>query len=157
VTLRRSIFVALLALGLVVVVVLAWRSARTLRDGLPLRIVAKSQVEAQSLAGPAAIAIAGTGSMAPYIPAAASGLNARQTVCAYVVLVPNAPYTAITPGALCIYQPVWEKGHVMHQAAALDAGGWIMTGLHNERYENKDRVTALNFVGIVARTYVWSQ
>jgi len=156
-TTRRALLALLAVLALAVLLALAWRSARTLRDGLPLRIEARTQAEALALAGPAAIAIAGTGSMAPYIPPAASGLDPRATVCAYVVLVPNAPYTAITPGALCIYQPVWEKGHVMHQAAQQDAGGWIMTGLHNERYENKERVTALNFVGLVARTYVWAQ
>jgi hypothetical protein len=45
----------------------------------------------------------------------------------------------------------------MHQAAQIDAGGWIMTGLGNKEYENKERVTAANFVGIVSRTYVWGK
>ena len=31
-----------------------------------------------------------------------------------------------------------------------------MTGLGNKAYENKVRVTAENFVGIVARVYVWT-
>jgi hypothetical protein len=31
-----------------------------------------------------------------------------------------------------------------------------MTGLGNKAYENKVRVTKENFVGIVARVYVWT-
>ena len=154
--LRRAMLVLLAVLALAVLLVLAWRSARTLREGLPLRIACASQAEAQALA-PGAVAVLGTGSMAPYIPASRSGLDPLATVCAYVVLVPGARYTDITPGALCIYVPAWAGRHVMHQAAAQDAAGWIMTGLHNEHYENRERVTALNFIGLVARTYVWPQ
>jgi len=70
VTLRRSLLLAVLALGLVVVLGLALRSERVLTAGLPLRIVAKSQDEARTLAGLGAVAVLGTGSMAPYIAAA---------------------------------------------------------------------------------------
>ena len=49
------------------------------------------------------------------------------------------------------------KGMDPWQAAQIDSGGWIMTGLGNKAYENKERVTASNFVGIVARTYVWGK
>jgi hypothetical protein len=154
-TSRRALL-ALLALGLAVLLALAWRSARTLREGLPLRIAVATQAEAQALA-PGAVPVLGTGSMAPYIPAARAGLDPLTTVCAYVVLVPNARYTEITPGALCIYVPAWAGRNVMHQAAQLDAGGWIMTGLNNKGYETSERVTARNFVGLVARTYVWPQ
>ena len=45
-TLRRSILVALLALGLVVVLALALQSERVLTAGLPLRIVVASEAEA---------------------------------------------------------------------------------------------------------------
>ena len=154
-TLRRSLLLAALALGLVVVLALALRSERVLTAGLPLRIVAKSEAEAWTLAGPAAVVVLGTGSMAPYIPAAPKGADPLRTVSALVVLVPHARYADIKAGALCIYVPVWAGRNVMHQAAQIDSGGWIMTGLGNKTYETMERVTAANFVGIVARTYIW--
>ena len=156
-TLRRSLLLALLALGLVVVLALALRSERVLTAGLPLRIVVASEVEAWKLAGPAAVVVLGTGSMAPYIPPAPAGADPLRTVCALVVLVPQARYTDIKAGALCIYVPVWAGRNVMHQAAQIDSGGWIMTGLGNKAYENRERVTAANFVGIASRTYVWGK
>ena len=156
-TLQRSLLLAVLALGLVVVLGLALRSERVLTAGLPLRIVAKSEADAWTLAGPAAVVVLGTGSMAPYIPAAPKGADPLRTVSALVVLVPQARYADIKAGALCIYVPTWAGRNVMHQAAQIDAGGWIMTGLGNKEYETKERVTAANFVGIVARTYVWTK
>ena len=154
-TLRRSILVALLALGLVVVLGLALRSERTLTAGLPLRIVAKSQEEARTLAGLGAVAVLGTGSMAPYIAAAPKGSDPLATVMAYVVTVQGATIADVRAGSLCIYVPEWAGRHVMHQAASFSEGGWIMTGLGNKGYENAERMTGRNFVGIVARTYIW--
>jgi hypothetical protein len=43
----------------------------------------------------------------------------------------------------------------MHQAASFADGGWIMTGLGTKSYETTERMTGRNFVGIVARTYIW--
>ena len=154
-TLRRSILVALLALGLVVVLGLALRSERTLTAGLPLRIVVKSQQEAQTLAGLGAVAVLGTGSMAPYIAAAPKGSDPLATVMAYVVTVQGATIADVRAGSLCIYVPDWAGRHVMHQAASFSEGGWIMTGLGTKNYETTERMTGRNFVGIVARTYIW--
>jgi hypothetical protein len=155
VTLRRSILVALLALGLVVVLGLALRSERVLTAGLPLRIVAKSQQEAQTLAGLGAVAVLGTGSMAPYIAAAPKGSDPFATVMAYVVTVQGATIADVRAGSLCIYVPEWAGRHVMHQAASFSEGGWIMTGLGTKSYETTERMTRRNFVGIVSRTYIW--
>ena len=58
-TLRRYLLLAALALGLVVVLRLALRSERVLTAGLPLRIVAKTQDEARTLAGLGAVAVLG--------------------------------------------------------------------------------------------------
>jgi len=157
VNLKRSLLLAVLALGLVVVLGLALRSERVLTAGLPLRIVVASETEAWKLAGPSAVVVLGTGSMAPYIPPAPAGADPLRTVSALVVLVPGANYADIKAGTLCIYVPIWAGRNVMHQAAQIDAGGWIMTGLGNKAYENRERVTAANFVGIVARTYVWGK
>ncbi len=155
--LKRSLLLAVLVLGLVVVLGLALRSERVLLAGLPTRVVVASEADAWTLAGPSAVVVLGTGSMAPYIPAAPAGADPLRTVSALVVLVPGASYTDIKAGTLCIYVPVWAGRNVMHQAAQIDSGGWIMTGLGNKEYETKERVTAANFVGIVARTYVWGK
>ena len=154
-TLRRSILVAVLALGLVVVLALALRSERVLTAGLPLRIVAKSQQEARTLAGLGAVAVLGTGSMAPYIAAAPKGSDPFATVMAYVVTVQGATIADVKAGSLCIYVPDWAGRHVMHQAASFSEGGWIMTGLGTKSYETTERMTGRNFVGIVARTYIF--
>ena len=154
-TLRRSLLLALLALGLVVVLALALRNERVLTAGLPLRIVVKTQAEAQALAGLGAVPVLGTGSMAPYIAAAPKGSDPLTTVMAYVVTVQGATIADVKAGSLCIYVPDWAGRHVMHQAASFADGGWIMTGLGNKGYENAERMTGRNFVGIVARTYVW--
>ena len=154
-TLRRSILVALFALGLVVVLGLALRSERVLTAGLPLRIVAKSQEEARTLAGLGAVAVLGTGSMAPYIAAAPAGSDPLATVMAYVVTVQGATIADVRAGSLCIYVPEWAGRHVMHQAASFADGGWIMTGLGTKSYETTERMTGRNFVGIVSRTYIF--
>ena len=156
-TLRRSLLLAVLVLGLVVVLGRALRSERVLLAGLPTRVVVASESEAWTLAGPSAVVVLGTGSMAPYIPAAPAGADPLRTVSALAVLVPGASYADIKAGTLCIYVPVWAGRNVMHQAAQIDGKGWIMTGLGNKEYENKERMTAANFVGIVARTYVWGK
>ena len=154
-TLRRYLLLALFALGLVVVLGLALRSERVLTAGLPLRIVAKSQQEAQTLAGLGAVAVLGTGSMAPYIAAAPKGSDPFATVMAYVVTVQGATIADVRAGSLCIYVPEWAGRHVMHQAASFADGGWIMTGLGTKSYETTERMTGRNFVGIVSRTYIF--
>ena len=152
---RRLLLLAVLVLGLVVVLGLALRSERVLTAGLPLRIIVASEADAWTLAGPSAVVVLGTGSMAPYIPSAPAGADPLRTVSALAVLVSGASYSDIKAGALVIYVPRWAGRNVMHQAAQIDAGGWIMTGLGNKDYENRERVTAANFVGIVQRTYIW--
>ena len=154
--LQRSLLLGLLALGLVVILALALRSERVLVNGLPPRIIAKSQVEAQEMAGALAVGVLGTGSMAPYIPSAPGGNDPLKTIVAYAVMGTDLAYKDITTGALVIYSINYVKGsNTMHQAALLDASGWIMTGLGNKEYENRVRVTSANFVGIVSKVYIW--
>lgn len=140
-----------LALGLGL---LAWQAQHTLTSNLPPRIECRDEAEARTLAGPAAIAVLGTGSMAPFIPAALPGQDPRKTVVAYAVIEP-ATYADIQAGDLCIYETEWTPGLVMHPAAMKDFGGWIMSGTGNARSEARWRVTPANFRGIVARVYVW--
>lgn len=135
---------------------LTFRSHRVATDGLPTRIECKGgEAEALALAGPRGIPILGTGSMAPFIPPAPKGKNPKTTVVAYAVMESAASYSDIQAGDLCIYQPEWHVGLVIHQAVKRDGLGWIMSGLNNPRSESGWRVTSANFRGIVARVYVW--
>ena len=152
----------LLILGLVcllaAVLLLARRNQRTLTAGLPPRIVCATQEEARAQAGASAIAVLGTGSMAPYIPAALPGRDPLATVVAYLVPDTDRVFTDIKPGQLVIYAPAWSPRYtVTHLAATRDADGWIMSGLANRDYEAGTRVTAANFRAIVAAVYVWPQ
>ena len=154
---NRIALVLALVLGLAALLVVSKRKQADLARGLPPRIVCADQGEAFALAGVGATPVLGTGSMAPWIPAALPGLDPRQTVVAYAVIDTAATYDGITTGALVVYFATWAGGRVLHQAAARDGGGWIMSGLHNERSETWERVTAANYVGTVARVYVWVQ
>ena len=154
---NRVALVLALVLGLAALLVVSKRKQADLARGLPPRIVCANQGEAFALAGVGATPVLGTGSMAPWIPAALPGLDPRQTVVAYAVIDTAATYDGITTGALVVYFATWAGGRVLHQAAARDGGGWIMSGLHNERSETWERVTAANYVGTVARVYVWVQ
>jgi hypothetical protein len=156
VTLKRELLLGGLLLILVLILSIAINSERVLVNGLPPRIIAKSQVEAREMAGALAIGVLGTGSMAPYIPSAENGADPLKTISAYAVINTDLAYKDITPGALVIYSINYVKGsNTMHQAALLDASGWIMTGLGNKEYENRVRVTSDNFVGIVSKVYIW--
>jgi hypothetical protein len=153
----RTILPALAAALLIAILFyLAYHSQHVLEQGLPERIVCASQADALAQAGRGAYPVLGTGSMAPYIPAAPAGQDPLKTVVAYAV-ASGAGYDAITPGALCIYRPTWANptGLVIHCAAQKDSDGWIMSGLHNKQSESWARVTPANFVAIVAHAYVW--
>lgn len=142
-------------LGITVLVLLARHNQSVLERGLPPRIVCASRSLALTQAGPGAIPVLGTGSLAPYIPAAPAGSDPMATVVAYAVIDPAATFADIQPGTLCVYSPDWTKGRVIHQASSRDSLGWIMSGLHNAHSESFARVTPQNLVGIVARVYVW--
>lgn len=147
-----------LALALALLVYLATRSQRVLEAGLPPRFECVGQFDALVKAGENAVPIAGTGSMAPYIPAAAPDLDPLATIVAYARPRAGATFADIKPGDLVIYRAAWNPSHpVMHQAAQRDAQGWIMSGLHNNRSESWERVTAANFRAIIDRVYLWPQ
>ena len=154
---NRIALVLALVLGLAALLIVSKRKQADLARGLPARIVCANQGEAFGLAGVGATPVLGTGSMAPWIPAALPGLDPRKTVVAYAVIDTAATFDGITTGALVVYSATWAGGRVIHQAAAKDSGGWIMSGLHNERSETWERVTAKNYIGTVARVYVWAQ
>lgn len=144
-------------IGCAALMLLARHKQRVLLDGLPPRIVCASNADALTRAGPGAVPVAGTGSLAPFIAAAPAGSDPVATIMAYAVIDPSATFEDIRGGTLCIYSADWTKLHVMHQASAQDSLGWIGSGLHNARSESWARITPENFVGIVARVYVWPQ
>lgn len=150
-------FAAAAVLGLAALLIVSKRHAAEIAGGLPPRIVCANQGEALAQAGAGATPVLGTGSMSPWIPEALPGRDPFSTVVAYAVLDSSANFKGITTGALVVYTPIWANRCVMHQAALRDSGGWIMSGLHNERSETWERVTAANYVGTVSRVYTWPQ
>jgi len=99
------------------------------------------------------IAIAGTGSEAPYIPQGkgATFEDRKKEIVAYAVMDPDKEFARVTRGALVLYFPAWNSGQpVLHQAALFDHGGWIMTGLHNSASESSERMTPEKVGGVVA-------
>lgn len=155
--------IILAAVILAALVAFAWLHQRTMVAGLPPREVCENRHAALIAAGEFAraqggtvIAVLGTGSMAPYIPAAPAGSDPLATLAAYAVTTP-ATFADIRPGALCIYRAEWDaKLYVLHQAAQRDGLGWVMSGLHNPRSEPQWRVTPANFIGITAKVFVWN-
>ena len=148
--------------GLIVVALLVYsaiRSQRVLVNGLPPRIEHATQAEAlAACAGTTFSAILGTGSMAPFIPAAPAGADPLATTVAYAIERPGATFADITPGVLVVYRPKWNKhGRTAHNAALLTASGWVMSGLHNARSESWEPITAAEFVGIIEAVHVWKQ
>jgi len=105
-------------------------------------------------------AVLGTGSMAPIIPPSAPGKDPLTTIVAYVVVDGLFPFDKIEPGMLVTYRPAWaapSHPRVTHIAAQKDGLGWIMAGLNNRHYENRERVTRENYVNIVTSIHTWKQ
>lgn len=140
--------------GIALLVLLAKHKQTVLEHGLPPRIECANIADAQKQAGSLAIPIAGTGSLAPYIPASPAGVDPFTTIVAYAVIDPLLTYEDIKPGTLCIYTADWTTFRVMHQLSTKDHLGWIASGLHNAHSEASWRVTPKSFVGIVSRVYI---
>lgn len=146
--------IILVALVLVTIVaVVAWYNQRTLVSGLPPRTICLDEADAKWKAGDAAIGVLGTGSMAPYLPAAAPGKDPMQTVVAYVQI--GGRFEDVKVGQLVIYRYADKVHSWMHVAAMKTDLGFVMSGLANANSEPWGRVTKDNFIGIVERVFVW--
>lgn len=141
-------------LAFIALLFIAYRQQRAMQAGLPPRIVCNTLAEAREQAGWAAYAILGTGSMAPYIPAAKPGQDPLSTIVA-LAKPSSAGFKAIRKGDLVVYRPNWFPGPVCHQAALKDEGGWIMSGLNNRESESFTRVGPEQFLAIIEKVYVW--
>ena len=145
-----------LVVGLLIaaLLLLAFWQHRAMASGLPPRIVCLSPVDAHIQAGPTAYEVVGTGSMAPYIPAAPKGSDPLKTVVALAKPV-SLPFKAIRKGDLVVYRPKWANGLIIHQAAQETASGWIMSGLGNKQSESFEPITEKEFVALIGAVYVW--
>ena len=139
---------------LAALLLLAFWQHRAMARGLPPRIVCLSPVDAHMQAGPTAYEVVGTGSMAPYIPAAPKGADPLKTVVALAKPV-SLPFKAIRKGDLVVYRPKWTNGLIIHQAAQETASGWIMSGLGNKQSESFEPITEKEFVALIGAVYVW--
>lgn len=159
----RNLAIVLSAAALVALIIVGLVWQHRLVAGLPPRVecadaaaaLAAAYAEADKQGG-SVLSVLGTGSMAPFIPAASH--EPRKTIVAYVVTLPGATYSDIRRGSLVLYFPEFaSEALYIHQAAEHDAAGWIMTGLHNERSEAAWRVTPANFVALAAHVFTWPQ
>jgi NADPH-dependent curcumin reductase CurA len=121
------------------------RQDRMRRTLPPVQAATPAEVQLLMVNGADLVAVLGTGSMQPYIPAG-------EGVVAYCQLE-RTPYGKLTEGDFVVYAtPV---GNVCHQLAVLYADGWVASGLHNKRYDTTlGRVTAANYRGRIVRTYI---
>ena len=153
---------------LIVILVLTWRSQRVLTSGTSYAVHSDYATAGEAFAGAAKLAptfgainsVLGTGSMAPIIPPSAPGKDPLTTIVAYVVVDRLFPFDKIEPGMLVTYRPAWAAPahpRVTHIAAQKDGLGWIMAGLNNRHYENRERVTRANYVNIVTSIHTWKQ
>lgn len=152
---KNGLIIAIAILALVAGIAFAVRSQRILLSGLPEREVCASREEAETKAGPTAIKVLGTGSMAPFIPAAKPGENPLETVAALVVPDFSRSFDSIKPGELCCYLVKDAKFPYLHGAALLTDSGWVMSGLANKNSEPYGRVTKDNFIFVAKKVYVW--
>ena len=152
-----SVLAAVVAI-IAVLLFLAWSAQRTLERGLPPKDTsAANRAEGFLFAsdfaqktGGEIFGVLGTGSMAPYIPA-----GKAEDVVAYAVTRKGATLRDVVPGDVCFYKrdDAAYKGLVIHGAAEFTSAGWIMSGLGNRSHDI--RMNADNFVGIVAKVFVW--
>lgn len=151
------------AIGGISLILIALHSQRALTTNLPPRVECADVADALGHAagyvrqhGGTVVSVLGTGSMAPFIPPAATGRDPKSTIVAFAIV--GGTYREIAPGALCTYAPDFAPDKVyIHIAATKDSLGWIMTGLANAGYEHDWRVTPTNFRGIVSAVFTWPQ
>lgn len=109
----------------------------------PSFTVAPHEIDRMLREGYPLVAILGTGSMQPYIPAG----EGRVAWC----MTERCDFNLLGKGDLVVFRT--PSGNILHQLAQLTAAGWITSGLHNSKYDNT-RVTAEIFVGRVVKTYI---
>jgi hypothetical protein len=109
----------------------------------PAQTVAPHEIDGMLREGYPLVAVLGTGSMQPYIPAG-------DGVVAWV-MIERCDFKLLAKGDLVVFRT--KRGNILHQLAQLTAAGWITSGLHNSTYDDS-RVCPEAFVGRVVKTYI---
>ena len=109
----------------------------------PSSTVAPHEIDGMLREGYPLVAVLGTGSMQPHIPAGTG-------VVAWC-MIERCDFRVLGKGDLVVFRT--PKGNVVHQLAQLTSSGWTAAGLHNSGYDSTS-VTASNFVGRVVKTYI---
>jgi hypothetical protein len=158
--------IGLVAAAVVGVLLLLWvanRSSAALRASLPPKVTClnasdagmKTLIWAMENPGGRIVPVLGTGSMAPYIPAAPPGQNPMETVVA-VMGARRVPFAEVKEGDLILYAADFSPGHpVCHVVAKKDQYGLVMSGINNEHTESWARVTEGNYLAKVVVVWVW--
>lgn len=111
---------------------------------LPVPVFASlGDVQLMLIRGADLVAVSGTGSMRPYIPAG-------EGIVAYCS-IERVSFNQLRKNDLVVYRAGLRN--IMHQLAEKEGNAWIATGLHNRTYDGV-LVTADNFIGRVVRTYI---
>jgi hypothetical protein len=144
----KILLIALLAcLGAAVMAVIVAEEIQRHRSMVkslpPSFTVAPHEIDGMLREGYPLIAVLGTGSMQPYIPAG-------EGVVAWV-MVERCDFRVLGQGDLVVFRT--PSGNVVHQLAQLTSAGWITSGLHNSSYDTT-RVYHETFVGRVVKTYI---
>jgi hypothetical protein len=90
------------------------------------------------------VAIQGSGSMQPLIPAG-------DGITAWAVMHETLTYDDLKLGDLVVF--VGDYYNIIHQISELTSEGWIATGSHNKHYD-KVRVTRKNFYGVAKQVFI---
>jgi hypothetical protein len=109
----------------------------------PSQPVAPHEIDGMLREGYPLVAVLGTGSMQPYIPAGEGRVA--------WVMVERCDFRVLGKGDLVVFRT--PSGNILHQLAQLTAAGWITSGLHNASYDTT-RVYPETFVGRVVKTYI---
>lgn len=139
---KLPILIVALALSLTILVVLEMNRHE---DSPPREFVEAYEVDGL-LREHKLIAVKGTGSMAPYIPAGDPSKNVAW------VIVEECEFDALKKGDIVVFE-VEPYGFILHRLALKTAAGWITSGDHNFSYDST-RVYPENFRGRVTYTYV---
>ena len=139
---KTALIIAALILAVLTMLELRRQSA-AVASLPPTQLAQLHEIQHLLIAGADLVAISGTGSMRPYLPAGVG-------IVAYAQLE-RVSFDQLQAHDLVAFRA--PHGNILHQLARPDNGDWIATGLNNAHYD-ATRVSADNFIGRVVKTYV---
>ena len=142
-------FVACIAAAVMAVIVAEEiHRHREAESSMPIpEFISAHDMDAKLREEPDWVAIKGTGSMAPYIPASED----PKKIVAYV-RVERCDFNDLRKNNLVVFN-TQTFGLILHQLAQKTAAAWVTTGLHNHNYDST-RVYPENFRGRVVKTLI---